>query len=73
MTRTFKPSETVDFVVVGSGAAGGVVVVLLLESRLLEVYGELQREGDVQHVIARQLTNLSWLLGDLQVQSRNFH
>src|ERR1700760_3328268 len=23
--RTFKPSETVDFVVVGSGAAGGVI------------------------------------------------
>ena len=45
----------------------------LLESRLLEVYGQLQREGDVQHVIARQLTNLSSLLGDLQVDSRNFH
>ena len=45
----------------------------LLESRLLEVYGQLQREGDVQHVIARQLTNLSSLLGDLTVASRNFH
>jgi error-prone DNA polymerase len=45
----------------------------LLESRLLEVHGELQREGDVQHVIARQLTNLSSLLGDLTVASRNFH
>jgi DNA-directed DNA polymerase III PolC len=45
----------------------------LLESRLLEVHGVLQREGDVQHVIARQLTNLSSLLGDLQVASRNFH
>jgi DNA polymerase III alpha subunit len=45
----------------------------LLESRLLEVHGQLQREGDVQHVIARQLTNLSSLLGDLQVESRNFH
>jgi error-prone DNA polymerase len=45
----------------------------LLESRLLEVHGQLQREGDVQHVIARQLTNLSSLLGELQVTSRNFH
>jgi error-prone DNA polymerase len=45
----------------------------LLESRLLEVHGKLQREGDVQHVIARQLTNLSPLLGDLTVASRNFH
>ena len=45
----------------------------LLESRLLEVQGTLQREGDVQHVIAQHLTNLSSLLGDLVVTSRNFH
>jgi error-prone DNA polymerase len=45
----------------------------LLESRLLEVHGKLQREGDVQHVIAQRLTNLSSLLGDLVVTSRNFH
>jgi DNA polymerase III alpha subunit len=45
----------------------------LLESRLLEVQGKLQREGDVQHVIAQRLTNLSSMLGDLVVASRNFH
>jgi DNA-directed DNA polymerase III PolC len=45
----------------------------LLESRLLEVRGKLQREGDVQHVIAQRLTDLSSLLGDLVVASRNFH
>jgi error-prone DNA polymerase len=45
----------------------------LLESRLLEVRGKLQREGDVQHVIAQRLTDLSALLGDLVVASRNFH
>jgi error-prone DNA polymerase len=45
----------------------------LLESRLLEVHGKLQREGDVQHVIAQRLTNLSSMLGDLLVASRNFH
>jgi error-prone DNA polymerase len=45
----------------------------LLESRLLEVHGKLQREGDVQHVIAQRLTNLSCMLGDLVVASRNFH
>ncbi|HWG72102.1 MAG TPA: LAGLIDADG family homing endonuclease, partial [Steroidobacteraceae bacterium] len=45
----------------------------LLESRLLEVQGRLQREGDVQHVIAQRLTNLSAMLGDLTVASRNFH
>jgi error-prone DNA polymerase len=44
----------------------------LLESRLLEVYGKLQREGDVQHVIAQRLTNLSEMLGGLLVVSRNF-
>jgi DNA-directed DNA polymerase III PolC len=45
----------------------------LLESRLLEVQGKLQREGDVQHVIAACLINLSSLLGELVVVSRNFH
>jgi error-prone DNA polymerase len=45
----------------------------LLESRLLEVQGKLQREGDVQHVIARRLTNLSAMLGELVVEARNFH
>lgn len=45
----------------------------LLESCLLEVQGKLQREGAVQHVIAQRLTNLSAMLGDLAVASRNFH
>jgi DNA-directed DNA polymerase III PolC len=45
----------------------------LLESRLLEVHGKLQREGDVQHVIAQRLIDLSSMLGDLVVASRNFH
>jgi error-prone DNA polymerase len=44
----------------------------LLESRLLLVRGKLQREGDVLHVIAHRLTDLSALLGDLTVASRNF-
>jgi error-prone DNA polymerase len=44
----------------------------LLESRLLEVRGKLQREGEVLHVIAERLTDLSALLGDLVVESRNF-
>jgi error-prone DNA polymerase len=45
----------------------------LLESRLLEVSGKLQREGEVLHVIAHTLTDLSILLGELTVESRNFH
>jgi error-prone DNA polymerase len=44
----------------------------LLESRLLEVRGALQREGDVLHVIAERLTDLSMLLGELTFESRDF-
>jgi len=46
---------------------------VLLGSNLLEVYGELQREGEVQHVIARRLTDRSRLLGRLRTHSRDFH
>jgi error-prone DNA polymerase len=45
----------------------------LLESRLLLVRGTLQREGDVLHVVAKRLTDLSGMLGELVVVSRNFH
>jgi len=44
----------------------------LLGSRLLEVRGPLQREGDVLHVIAQRLTDLSALLGELTFESRDF-
>ena len=44
----------------------------LLESRLLEVRGQIQREGDVLHVIAQRLVDLSPLLGHLMVESRDF-
>jgi DNA-directed DNA polymerase III PolC len=44
----------------------------LLGSRLLEVRGALQREGDVLHVIAQRLTDLSALLGELEFESRDF-
>ena len=44
----------------------------LLGSRLLEVRGALQREGDVLHVIAQRLTDLSALLGELVFESRDF-
>ncbi|MCP5144274.1 MAG: error-prone DNA polymerase [Gammaproteobacteria bacterium] len=45
----------------------------LLHSRLLAVSGEVQREGDVVHVIAHQLHDYSVLLGKLATSSRNFH
>ena len=44
----------------------------LLNARLLGVVGELQIEGQVIHVIARQLFDHSGLLGDLTVVSRDF-
>jgi error-prone DNA polymerase len=44
----------------------------LLNARLLGVAGELQVEGQVIHVIARQLFDHSDLLGDLSIVSRDF-
>ena len=45
----------------------------LLESRLLEATGTLQREGEVLHLIVARLTDHSRLLGELLVPSRDFH
>jgi error-prone DNA polymerase len=45
----------------------------LLESRLLEVRGELQRQEGVTHLIARRLIDRSALLGQLITRSRDFH
>lgn len=44
-----------------------------LEAQLLEVHGELQRQGEVMHVIAERLIDKSPLLGALRTQARNFH
>ena len=45
----------------------------LLESRLMEVQGRLQREGEVVHVVAERLVDRSAWLGALEVSSRDFH
>nr|WP_276509986.1 error-prone DNA polymerase [Niveibacterium umoris] len=45
----------------------------LLGARLLGVYGQLQREGEVVHVLAKRLVDLSSLLGALPTVSRDFH
>ncbi|MBX5463833.1 MAG: error-prone DNA polymerase [Steroidobacteraceae bacterium] len=45
----------------------------MLESRLLEVRGELQRHHGVTHVIARRLIDRSPLIGELLTKSRDFH
>ncbi|MCC6714922.1 MAG: error-prone DNA polymerase, partial [Gammaproteobacteria bacterium] len=42
-------------------------------AHLMLVEGEIQREGEVLHVIARRLRDYSPLLGELTVSSRDFH
>lgn len=45
----------------------------LLHARLLGVEGEVQREGEVIHVIAHRLSDHTQLLGALELRSRDFH
>jgi error-prone DNA polymerase len=48
----------------------------LLHSRLLAVQGEWQREGEVRHLVAQRLEDLTPLLGrlaDAGLHSRDFH
>jgi error-prone DNA polymerase len=45
----------------------------LLGATLLTVYGRMEREGPVIHVIAARLVDHSALLGGLLVPSRDFH
>ena len=45
----------------------------LLRSSLLTVYGTLEREGEVVHVIAGHLRDQTALLGNLVTKSRDFH
>jgi error-prone DNA polymerase len=44
----------------------------VLRSRLLAVYGQWQREGDVKNIVARKLVDLTPLLGRLATTSRDF-
>ncbi|WP_426414601.1 error-prone DNA polymerase [Aestuariirhabdus sp. LZHN29] len=45
----------------------------LLNSRLLKVKGVIEREGGVIHLIAGRLDDMSYLLGELQPLSRDYH
>jgi error-prone DNA polymerase len=45
----------------------------LLGSRLMAVYGTVEREGEVVHVLAGRLVDLTPMLGSLQTRSRDFH
>ena len=45
----------------------------LLGAKLLAVFGKVEREGQVVHVLAGRLADLSPMLGDLVTRSRDFH
>jgi error-prone DNA polymerase len=45
----------------------------LVDSRLLEVHGEWQRQDEVMHLIARRLIDRTKMLGELLTHSRDFH
>jgi error-prone DNA polymerase len=45
----------------------------LLRANLLTVYGTLEREGEVVHLIAARLQDQTMLLGKLTARSRDFH
>jgi error-prone DNA polymerase len=45
----------------------------LLGARLLAVYGVVQREGQVVHLLAKRLVDRTAWLGGLTVDSRDFH
>jgi len=45
----------------------------LLGSRLMAVYGKVEREGEVVHLLAGRLVDLTPMLGRLQTRSRDFH
>ena len=45
----------------------------VLGASMVCVAGVTQREGEVVHLIARKIEDLSWMLGSLGTRSRNFH
>jgi len=45
----------------------------VLGATLLGVIGTWQRQGEVRHLVADELVDLSPLLGRLMVGSRDFH
>ena len=45
----------------------------LLASRLLCVQGNIEREGEIVHLLAKKLVDYSYMLGRLTARSRDFH
>jgi choline dehydrogenase-like flavoprotein len=72
--RTFKPSENVDFVVVGSGAAGGVMARELAQAGFSVVVleqGPRLGPGDFEHDELKY-NNLSGITNDPEVSPQTF-
>ena len=44
----------------------------VLHSRLLVVYGKIEKEGEVVHLVAHRLIDRSSMLGRLETRSRDF-
>ena len=45
----------------------------VLGAQMVSVHGVTQREQGVSHLVARKIEDLSWMLGELTVTSRDFH
>jgi error-prone DNA polymerase len=45
---------------------------ILTQSRLMAAFGEVQREGDVIHIIVKQLKDFTPMLGEILTRSRDF-
>ncbi len=45
----------------------------VLNAKMLSVYGKTQREQGVEHLVARKIEDLTWMLGELSTSSRDFH
>ena len=46
---------------------------MLAKTKFLEISGKVQKQDGVLHLIAQQCTDLSSWLGEMKLQSRNFH
>ncbi len=45
----------------------------ILSSQLLAIKGVTQRADNVVHLVAKEVFDLSWMLGKLEIPARNFH
>ena len=45
----------------------------VLSAKMVAVYGKTQREQGVEHLVARRIEDLTWMLGELSTASRDFH